>query len=80
MNAILIPPANIDGATFPTCSITLKAEYKPKIADNNPIIKAKIPNDLTSSCFLEKAMTTDINKKVNNDIVKTPTCKNKSII
>ena len=80
MNAILIPPAKIAGATFPTCSITLKAEYKPNRADNNPIIKAKIPNDLTSSCFLEKAMTTDINKKVNIDIVKTPPCKNKSII
>ena len=49
-----MPPANIDGATFPTCSITLKAEYNPKIADNNPIIKAKIPIDLTSSFFLRK--------------------------
>ncbi len=80
MNAILIPPANIDGATFPTCSITLKAEYKPNIADNNPIIKAKIPNDLTSSFFLEKAMTTATNNKVSIDIVNTPPCKKKSII
>ena len=75
-----MPPANIDGATFPTCSITLKAEYNPKIADNNPIIKAKIPIDLTSSFFLEKAKTTLINKKVKKDIVKTSPCKNKSII
>ena len=80
MNAILIPPANIDGATFPTCSITLKAEYKPNRADNNPIIKAKIPNDLASSFFLEKAMTTATNNKVSIDIVNTPPCKKKSII
>ena len=48
-----MPPANIDGATFPTCSITLKAEYKPKIADNKPTIHANKPRDLVNSLFLE---------------------------
>ena len=51
MNAILIPPANIDGATFPTCSITLNAEYKPNIADNKPTIHANKPRDLVNSLF-----------------------------
>ena len=67
-----MPPANIDGATFPTCSITLKAEYKPKIADNKPTIKANKPRDLVNSCFLEEVITTATNNKVNNDIVITP--------
>ena len=75
-----MPPANIDGATFPTCSITLKAEYKPKIADNKPTIHANKPRDLVNSLFLEEVKTTATNNKVNNDIVKTPPCKNKSII
>ena len=80
MNAILIPPANIDGATFPTCSITLKAEYNPNIADNKPTIHPNKPRDLVNSLFLKEVITTATNNKVNIDIVKTPPCKKKSII
>ena len=72
MSAILIPPDNIVGATLPTCSITLKAEYKPKIADNKPTIKANKPRDLVSSFFLKEVITTETNNKVSNDIVITP--------
>ena len=75
-----MPPANIDGATFPICSIKLKAEYKPNTADNKPTIHANKPRDLVNSCFLKEVITTATNNKVNIDIVITPPCKNKSII
>ena len=46
-----MPPANIDGATFPICSITLKAEYNPIIAEKKPTINAIKPRDLVNSFF-----------------------------
>ena len=71
MKATLIQPETIEGDTFPTCSIIEKAEYKPSTADSKPTIKANSPKVFTIFCFLEKAITTHTNKKVNKDIVKT---------
>ena len=66
MKATLNPPATIEGDAFPTCSITEKAEYKPRTEDSKPTIKANKPKAFTMFVFLEKAITTHINKKVNN--------------